>query len=75
MEITMDRLRIGDMAVVTKMDTDAPLGVRLRCFGMIPGTQVRCCYRSPGGFVTALECRGCVIALRTRDMKKIWGCC
>ena len=44
---------------------------RLRAFGMVPGTQVRCRYRRPGGSVTALEFRGAVVALRTRDMARI----
>ena len=75
MEISLDRLCVGVTAVVTKINTEASLGVRLRCFGMIPGTRVRCRYRSPGGSVTALECRGSIIALRTRDMENIWGYC
>ena len=71
MELTLDRLHLGQKAVVTYMDTDAFLTERLHAFGMIPGTQVRCRYRTPGGSVTALEFRGTVVALRTRDMKKI----
>lgn len=75
MEMTLDRLKVGCAAVITKIDTDESLENRLRCFGMVPGTQIYCRYRSPGGSVIALECRGSVIALRTRDMEKIWGCC
>lgn len=74
MEITLDRLGVGCSAVITRLDTDDSLRKRLRCFGMIPGTRVCCRYRTPGGSVTALECRGSVIALRTRDMERIWGC-
>lgn len=75
MEISLDRLRLGQQGVVSAVDTDALLKCRLRCFGLIPGTQVRCRYRTPGGSVTALEFRGTVVALRTRDMKKIRVCC
>jgi len=75
MEITLDRLAVGQIAVITQIDTEESLRIRLQCFGLIPGTQVRCRYRSPGGAVTALECRGSVIALRTRDMRRIRGCC
>ncbi len=75
MEVSLDRLCIGQQAIITRMETDAALSCRLRCFGLVPGTQVRCRYRSPGGAVTALEFRGSVVALRTRDMRKIWGCC
>lgn len=75
MEITLDRLRFGQQAVVTHIDTGAALRCRLRSYGMVPGTVVRCRYRSPGGSVTALEFRGSVVALRTRDIKNIRVCC
>ena len=75
MEITLDRLRLDQMAVVTDIETELPLCRRLQDFGLIPGTQVRCRYRSPGGSVTALEFRSSVLALRTEDLKRIWGCC
>lgn len=61
----------GERAVVTEVDVSRPLAARLRDFGMVPGTAVRCCYRSPGGQVTALALRGSVLALRTRDLQKI----
>lgn len=75
MEITLDRLRLGTWAVVTHIDTDPTLRCRLQSYGMVPGTQVYCRYRSPEGSVTALGFRGSVVALRTRDMKKIWVAC
>lgn len=71
MEISLDRLGLGRLGVVTHIDTDAHMKSRLRAFGMVPGTQVRCRYRSPGGSVTALEFRGSVVALRTRDLQRI----
>lgn len=75
MEISLDRLRLGKYGVVTHIDTDTMLRSRLRAFGMVPGTRVGCRYRSPGGSVTALEFRGTVVALRTRDMEKIRVLC
>lgn len=75
MEISLDRLRLGQQGVVTRINTDECLKCRLRAFGMVPGTQVCCRYRSPGGSVTALEFRGTVVALRTRDVKNIRVCC
>jgi len=71
MEIGLDRICPGETAVVTKLETADTLARRLRHFGMIPGTKVRCRYRSPGGSVTALELRGTVLALRTCDLRKI----
>lgn len=61
----------GERAVIVEIDTEPALKQRLRDFGFIPGTPVRCSYRSPGGKVTALEFRGTVMAMRTRDLEKV----
>jgi len=61
----------GECAVVTEIAVGKALGARLRDFGLVPGTAVRCCYRSPDGRVTALALRGSVLALRTRDLQRI----
>lgn len=71
METSLDCIRPGARAVVTKVNTDGALQSRLRDFGLVPGTTVCCRYRSPWGDVTALELRGSVLALRTRDLRKI----
>lgn len=71
METNLSCIRPGTQAVVTQIGTDARLKCRLRDFGLVPGTMVRCRYRAPGGSVTALEFRGTVVALRTRDLQKI----
>ena len=71
MTTTLDRVKPGMQAVVTELGVGEALARRLRDFGMVPGTQVCCRYRSPGCQVTALECRGAVIALRTRDLENI----
>ena len=72
MEISLDRVRPGVQAVVSAIEVGEALTSRLRDFGLVPGTRVCCCYRSPGGQVTALELRGTVLALRTVDLKGIW---
>lgn len=71
MEIGLDKLRLGQQGIVERINAEPLLALRLRSFGLIPGTQVRCRYRSPGGSVTALEFCGTVVALRTRDIQKI----
>lgn len=71
----LDRLCLGQQGVVEAVDTDAELKSRLQAFGLVPGTCVCCRYRTPDGSVTALEFRGTVIALRTRDVRKIRVCC
>ena len=67
----LDLLMPGDTGVVVQMAVGEALALRLRNFGLVPGTRVHCRYRSPDGSVTALELRGTVIALRTRDLKGI----
>lgn len=69
--MTLDCIRPGKEAVVTVINTDAALKRRLKAFGLVPGTTVYCRYRCPWGSLTALELRGSVLALRTRDLKKI----
>lgn len=69
--VGLDGLRPGNEAVVIHMDVRQALMDRLKDFGFVPGTAVRCCYRGPGNKVTALLCRGSMIAMRTRDLKRI----
>ncbi len=73
MTFTLDRLAPGMGATVIHIGTKEALRRRLADFGLIPGTKVRCCYRSPHGDVTAIEFRGAVLALRTRDLRRIAG--
>lgn len=74
MEITLDMLCPEKMAVVTSIEAEKSLHRRLKAYGLVPGTIVRCRYKTPCGKVTALELRGSVIALRTVDLKDIRGC-
>ncbi len=74
MEITLDRLCVDKIAVVTQICTHDHLKHRLRDYGLVPGTIVRCRYRSPDGSVMALEFRGSVVAVRAKDMRFVRGC-
>jgi len=71
LQISLNCLQPGKRAVVKEILTDPWLIARLRDLGLVPGTQIDCCYRSPGGQVTALGFRGTVVALRTEDLKQI----
>jgi Fe2+ transport system protein FeoA len=71
MDISLDRLCLGQKGIVTHINTENAMKNRLRVFGMVPGTSVCCRYQTPGGSVTALEFRGTVVAMRTKDLKKI----
>ncbi len=69
--MTLRELCPGMEGTVLTVNTPRVLAARLRDFGMIPGSRVRCCYRSPQGKVTALEVMGAVIALRTVYLEDI----
>lgn len=71
MQVSLDRLPVGIPAEVLQVSCSEGLTKRLRDFGLVPGTTVMSRYRSPGGGVTALECRGAVLALRTKDLKGV----
>ncbi len=74
MERQLHRIGLGRWVVVTRIEVKEPLRQRLRDIGMIPGTAVRCRYRTPDRKVTAIEFRGTVVALRTRDLQQIRVC-
>lgn len=67
----LDGLRPGAEAMVIHIGGSSALKARLKDFGFVPGTKVACSYRGPGNKVTALKCRGSVIAMRTRDLSNI----
>lgn len=73
MEFNLASIRPGEGAMVTRIHTAEALTKRLREFGLVPGTQVVCRYRSPWKDVVALEVRGAVLALRTQDLTQIQG--
>lgn len=68
MDIMLWDIRPGVRAVVTEISEENTLKSRLREFGMIPGTEIRCRFLSPGGDLAALELRGTVIAVRLKDV-------
>ena len=71
MDFPLAGLRPGMEAVVTKVCCREALRKRLADFGLVKGTAVSCCYRSPDGGVTALRLRGTTIAVRTADLRHI----
>ena len=71
METQLAQVKLNVPTQVLYIKEDGDFQKRLRDFGLVPGTEVVCRYRSPGGFVTALEFRDTVIALRKSDLKKI----
>ncbi len=76
MQVSLSRLPTDIPAVVVQIGCGKELAARLKDFGLVPGTVVTKRYRSPDGGVSAVEFRGTVIALRTRDLSGVkvqWG--
>lgn len=71
MVLSLDQVCFGVWGSVVEVGTPRELTVRLRDFGLVPGTRVCRRYCSPGRDVTAIELRGSVLALRTPDLKRI----
>ena len=71
MVCSLSELCPGDRGRVQQMDINEALKSRLGDFGFVPATMVSCDYVGPGRKVMAVGCRGCVIALRTRDLQNI----
>jgi len=72
MIVALDQLCTCVWGCVSGLDVTAQLRQRLRDFGLVDGTWVRCRYRSPAGDVIAVELRGSVLALRKQDAHRIW---
>ena len=68
MEIMLCDIRPGVRAVVTEIPDTYALKSRLREFGLVQGTELRCRFLSPSADLAALELRGTVIAVRLKDV-------
>lgn len=71
MEVSLDSIFPGMQALITGIHVEHHLRQRLQDFGLIPGTLVRCRYWNPGRTVVALELRGSILALRSKDARRI----
>jgi ferrous iron transport protein A len=68
---TLDKISIGEFAVVVAVDTKISLKQRLYDIGLVPGTKIKVVHQSPSGNPRAYLVRGAVIALRNCDAEKI----
>lgn len=68
MEFWLDGLRPGMEAEVTRIGCREGMRKRLVDFGLVPGTRVRCCYRSPDGSLVALRLHSTTLAVRRADL-------
>ena len=69
--LTLDRLRVGERALVTEVTTSGAMRRRLYDLGLAAGTELECVGKSPAGDPAAYLIRGAVIAIRAEDGRKI----
>ena len=69
--MTLDKLPLGQEAVITAVGGDGPLRCRLLDMGLIPKTRVRVEKVAPLGDPLELRVRGYSLSLRKEDAGKI----
>lgn len=69
--IPLNRLPIGEKAVVKNLASDGSVRRRMLDLGLIPETVVEAVQKSPSGDPTAYYIRGAIIALRSEEAGKI----
>ncbi len=68
----LNSLAKGETAKVAGMEPDFPLTRRLLDLGLTKGTEIHCLFTGLGGNITAYCIRGAVIAIRSRDARRIY---
>ena len=69
--ITMDKLKLGESAIVEKVSAKSDIRRRFSDIGLIKGTNVKCVSVSPLGDPKAFLIRGAVIVIRNCDSNTI----
>lgn len=69
--MTLDKLHVGQSALITVVGGEGPLRRRLLDMGLTPGTRVLLHKRAPMGDPIELELRGYSLTLRLEDAANI----
>lgn len=67
----LNDLKIGDEAIIDKLNANSNIKARLMDMGLIKGTKITPIIKNPGGNMIAYQVRGTVIALRKDDTSEI----
>ena len=68
---TLDRLPIGESAVVHRIDCQRRVGSRLMEMGLLPGARVEMVRRAPFGDPLEIRLRGYLLSLRSADAAEV----
>ena len=69
--LTLDQLKIGEIATVTKINNTGASRRRLMDLGILPGTYLQVEMKSALGDPVAYRVRGALIALRRKQAQEI----
>ncbi len=69
--MTLDKIGIGNSAVISAVGGDGPLRCRLLDMGLIPRTRVTLQKTAPMGDPIEIRVRGYELTLRLEDARKI----
>ena len=69
--MTIKDMKIGDIAVITKVDGSDPLRLRLLDMGLIPNTKIKVQKIAPFGDPIQIHLRGYDLTIRKEDAGKI----
>ena len=69
--ISLNELKIGDEATVTKVSAKESIRKRLLDIGLVKGTKIKKVLVSSGNNMVAYSIKGAIIAIRKEDTKDI----
>ena len=69
--MTLDKLNVGESAIITAVGGDGPLRLRLLDMGLIPKTRVSLIKIAPMGDPIEIHVRGYELTLRKEDAGRI----
>ncbi|MCI6729173.1 MAG: FeoA family protein [Candidatus Faecousia sp.] len=69
--MTLNDLKIGQSGIITAVEGEGPLRLRLLDMGLIPNTRVRVQKVAPMGDPIQIQIRGYELTLRREDAQRI----
>lgn len=69
--LELSKVKIGQKAIIKKINANENIKRRLLDIGLTPGTEIECSLSSPSGNPKAYFIRGTLIAIRNEDTNNI----
>jgi ferrous iron transport protein A len=70
-QMTLDQLKSGQKAEITRVDNEGPLAQRLMSLGLLEGTSVAMLRRALGGDPIEIDVMGYALSLRCNEARQI----